>query len=435
MRRSWIWSGITMMIVLSLLPGAHAKKELVDKIVAVVDDEAIFKSKVDQMVSQYMLQQGGGDVSEVQRSIIEKRVLEDLVGNTLIVVQARRLGVDVSFSEVEENVEKAIEQNRKMIGGDEAFNMQLMREGLTMDELKKLYREQIKNRMLVERVLAREINRDQAQISETDLRSYYEEKKDGLPKRPGVVHLSTIFIKFKSSSRASVATKQKLEDILNQIKAGAAFTEMAKIHSEDPSAERGGDLGFLNLDDISDPAFVAAAKKLSPGEISPPVLTGFGYHLIQNVEENAVRNEVHLRHILIVAKPGDEDIAEIFKEAKDIRTQIESGVPFDTLAVRHSDDEATASKGGDLGWLKVADLPEFFREVLGDLKIGEVSQVLRESTGFRIVKLFGREEEREYQFEEVRDDLRNLVEQERLNTMYDDYIKSLRDKYYVDIRN
>jgi parvulin-like peptidyl-prolyl isomerase len=110
-----------------------------------------------------------------------------------------------------------------------------------------------------------------------------------------------------------------------------------------------------------------------------------------------------------------------------------AGESFDSLVVQYSDDPATASSGGDLGWLKVQDLPTFFQDVLESMRPGDISQILRESTGFRIVKLIDREANRHYSFEEVENEIRRSLENEKLALTYDGYIKNLREKFYVRI--
>ena len=102
--------------------------------------------------------------------------------------------------------------------------------------------------------------------------------------------------------------------------------------------------------------------------------------------------------------------------------------------MQYSEDPATAPSGGDLGWLRVADLPEFFRDVLADMNEGDISHVLREPTGFRIVKLLGNENESPYRYEEVEEELRKMAEQEKTASLYDDYLARLRDEFYVDVR-
>jgi peptidyl-prolyl cis-trans isomerase SurA len=418
---------------LLLASGARAERQLIDRIVAVVEDEAIFESDVDQAVRQYFFQRGRTSVTPAEREEVFREALENLINDKLVIAQAGRLGIDVPFSDVEAQVARAIEENVKALGGEEAFNRQLEAEGLTLDELKKLYRTQVKNRMLVERVLQRDMARERGEVSEAELRKFYEENLDRLPKRPEVVHLKTIFLGFETSSSATASARRKTEALRARITAGEDFAAVAKAESEDPSAPLGGDLGFLRPKDLREPALAKTAAALEVGAVSEPVLTMYGYHLLQVTEKRAETGEVRLRHILVRSQPSDDDIEEVFASASEIHRDLTAGAPFDSLAARYNTDPS-AGKDGDLGWLRLSELPQFFRDVLANMKPGEVSPVFRESTGFRIVKLVERDSERTYEFSEIKDDLKRLYDQERFSANYDAYVAGLRKKFSVEIR-
>jgi peptidyl-prolyl cis-trans isomerase SurA len=340
----------------------------------------------------------------------------------------------VSFSEIEKHVDQTIEENKRNLGGEAAFVRALETEGLTLSELKQFIREQIRNRMLVERVLASEIDRGSLQISDTELILLYEQRKSTLPMRPAVVHLRTIYISMESSQSAQAQAKARIDSVYRRVLAGDEFEGLAREYSEDPSAKNGGALGSLKISDLSDPEFAGTAGQLSIGEVSEPVLTSYGYHLIKMTGADPANDEVELSHILIKIKPGDDDIQDVFKHANSVHDMLVAGAPFDSTAIRYSDDKATAEAGGDLGWLRVADLPEFFRDVLTGLNKGDISPVLREPAGFRIVQLVDSEDERPYEYEEVADDLRKLAEQEKLASAYEGYLTGLRNEFYVDVR-
>ena len=416
-------------------PGASAQgqQQLVDRVVAVVEDEAILQSDIDRAVAQYLLTTGATNPTEEQRRELSQEALDELINNKLVVVKAAELGISVSFTEVEDAVDRAIDENRRAMGGEDAFRRQLEAENLTMDSLRKLYREQIQNRMLVERVLAGQIDRSAIEISDDELMAAYEDKKAQLPARPAVVHLATIFIGLDSSVGARNAAKDQIDEIYKRVLAGEDFGELAKEFSEDPSAESGGRLGKLKLSDLSNRAFADAAAELEVGEVSDPVLTPYGYHLILVTGKDESTGEVELSHILIRIKAGDTDIDTVFKTANDVHALLVAGEPFDSMAVKYSTDTNTASEGGDLGWLRAEDLPEFFQDVLKGMSPGEISPVLREPSGFRIVKLLEREAARPYDFEEVKDELGKLLEQEKMSSMYDEYLGSLRDEFYVEV--
>lgn len=413
---------------------AQEQREIVDRVVAVVNDEAIFQSDVDEAVRQLLMQQAATGQNPPEGVNLQQEVLDELVKNKLVIAKAERLGISVSFSEVEKAVDKAIEENKQALGGEAAFTRQLETEGFTLESLRRLYRDQIRNRMLVERVLSREIDRSSIEVTEDELRAEYEKRKSTIPDRPEVVHLATIMIGLESSGTARAGALAAADSLRRRILAGEDFAQVAKAHSQDPSAENGGSLGRLKLSDLGNRAFAEAAEKLEVGEISEPVLTSFGYHLIQVTAADTTTGEVDLRHILIRISAGDEVVQGVYEAAQDVHQAIVQGAPFDSMAAMYSNDTASAAKGGDLGWLRVGDLPDFFKDVLREMKPGDVSPVLREPSGFRIVKLLEREGARRYGFEEVRSELQQVIQQEKIELLYQDYLAKLRNEFYVDVR-
>jgi peptidyl-prolyl cis-trans isomerase SurA len=422
-----------LMLAGAVYPATGTKRELVDRVVAVVENDAIFQSDIDRTVSQFMIDQGQTSMPDSARVRLKGQILNSLISDKLIVAQAGKLEITVSFEEVEETVRRTIAEKQELLGGEAAFDRQLALENMTMDDLKKLYREQVRNRMLVDRVLAAEIDRRTLRISEEELQAHYQERMAELPARPEVVHLKTLILAFQSSDNARLAAREKIDAVYARLQAGEDFADLARQASEDPSAPAGGDLGFVNLADLRDPAFVEVAGRLEVGAVSEPVLTSFGYHIIKLVEKAPTGSDVHLRHIMVRIQAGEGDIKQVYDKATAIHARLVAGESFDSLAVRYSDDPATADNGGDLGWLKVEDLPTFFLDVLQAMKPGEISQILRESAGFRIVQLLEREVERPYDFEEVKNEIKRSLETEKLASSYDTYIRTLRDKFYVRI--
>ena len=423
-----------LVVLLIMSAPVFAERVLIERIVAVVDDDAIFLSDVDQATKQFLIQRGMTDVGDAQRAEIEKTALKELINSRLILAKANRLGITASFSEIEKMIDRAIDDNMKALGGKKTFEHQLAAEGFTIDTLKQLYRDQIRNKMLVDRVLASEIDRRSLRISDEELVATYEKRISAMPRRPPVIHLASIYFAFDSSENAKANASAKIEDLYRRVRNGEDFQELTKEYSEDGTAETGGYLGWLPLEDLSDERFAEAASKLAIGEVSEPVLTSYGYHLIQLVGHNDENGEVELRHLLIHVEAGDDDIQEVFKRASEVHAEVMAGADFSEMAKKHSDDPGTASSGGDLGWLKQDDLPEFFRDVLETMVVGDVSQVLREPSGFRIVKLLEQEDARPFTFDEVKDELRKVVQEKKIADMYDSYITGLRDEFYVEIR-
>ena len=408
--------------------------EIIDRIVAVVEDEAIFESDVDQAVRQYFFQKGQSSVTPAERDEVFDDALQNLINDKLVIAQAGRLGIDVPFSDVEAQVKKAVDENTKQLGGEEAFSRQLQQEGLTLDELKKLYRTQIRNRMLVERVLQKDMQKEHKDPTPEELRKFYDENKQRLPLRPEVAHLKTIFIGFDTSTGSTADAKKKIDALRARIMGGEKFEDVDKAESDDPSGSLGGDLGFVKPEDLREPNFAKAASTLAIGQLSDPVLTVYGYHLIEVTDKRPESGEVRLRHILVRAEPTDKDVEEVFATANKVQADLLAGASFDSLAARYNTDPA-ADKTGDLGWLRVSELPEFFRDVLSNLKPGDISQVTRESTGFRIVQLLARDAERPYEFSEIQTELKQYYSQQSFGSSYEEYVKELRKKFSVEMRN
>jgi peptidyl-prolyl cis-trans isomerase SurA len=417
-------------VILVSASSIRAERQVLDRVVAVVEDYAIFQSDVEQVIKQYMFEQRETNPTQEEVEQLANKVLQDLINDKLVIAQAARLDIDVTFADVEQKVDEALERNRELVGGQEVFEEQLAREGFTLDELKKLYRQQVRNRMLVERVLQMEMSKEDRTMTDDDLRGYYDAHLDELPKRPGVVHLSTILIGYESSVNASGSARSKIDAVHAELMRGESFVELAKKHSEDPSAPMGGDLGFLQPEDLREPAFRDAAMSLGIGEISEPVLTSYGYHIITVAERNPDTGEARIRHILIRINPSENDVQEVFELANDVYAQLQAGAAFEDLADKYGTDP-TAGPGGDLGWLKGGDLPPFFQDVLASMVPGDVSQVLREQSGFRIVRLIDREPERPYEYEEVKNDLRRLYEADVMGEAYNDYVLGLRERFTV----
>ncbi|MDH5270500.1 MAG: SurA N-terminal domain-containing protein, partial [Candidatus Krumholzibacteria bacterium] len=144
-----VWIAAMAVSLLVVAPAIAQEQELIDRVVALVDDEAIFQSDVETAVRQYMFQRGTTSIKPEEREALYNEALQTLIDDRLVIAQAARLGIDVPFSDVEAQVNKTLEENRKALGGDAEFERQLALEGLTLEDLKKLYRTQLRNRMLV----------------------------------------------------------------------------------------------------------------------------------------------------------------------------------------------------------------------------------------------------------------------------------------------
>ncbi|MCD6379609.1 peptidylprolyl isomerase [bacterium] len=405
---------------------------VIDRVIAVVEDKALLQSEFEIEYKRLLLQIGDTEnITIAKRKEIREEVLDGLVADLLMAVHAERVGIEITQESIDDQVQEGIERNRKEIGGEEAFNEELKKNGITIQQLRRQWHEKLQARQLIQKLMYKEVM-GQVDITEKELKEYYRKNIAELPLRPATVTLAQIVILPIASGKSKEKALGKIRMIEEKIQEGEDFADLAKKYSEGPSAKYGGNLGFVKLEDLNNPEFEKAASKLKVGEISPPVLTDFGYHLIKLDEIDG--ENMHMRHILVKLKEGTDEIEEAYNKAKQIRKRILDGEDFGKLASQYSADEKSGSNKGLVGEIAIRDLPEFFRNAIKDVEPGGVAPVVKDSKGFRIIKLLGSTQQRVYSFKEAQEDLKKLLRQERLQKNYADYVETLKGKYYVDIK-
>ncbi|MCK4537460.1 MAG: peptidylprolyl isomerase [Candidatus Krumholzibacteria bacterium] len=402
--------------------------EIIDRVIAVVEDRALLQSEFEMTYRQFLMGSGAESLSAEEEKTRREEVLDMLIGNLLMAVHAEKIGVEVRDEEVNAQVERVLEQRIREMGGIDAFNRELEKAGMTLQQLKDTWSENFRANKLVEEVRYREVYRS-IKVTEEEIREYYQGHIDELPKRPPTVELAQILIMMRLNEAEDLNAMKKISDVQEILATGADFAGTAKEYSEGPSAKYGGSLGFMKLADFGNPVFEAAVKKLLVGEVSDPVLTQHGYHIIKL--EEVTGDEVLLRHILIIVK-RDVDATRAFTE--DIRDRIIAGADFGEMAALYSEDLETKDDGGNVGEIPVPNLPEFFTGALRGVADGEIAPLIEDSRGFRIIKMLGRAEGRPYSLKEARNGVRELIERERATVKSTDYIEKLKKIYYVDVK-
>ncbi len=402
--------------------------EVIDRVIAVVEDRALLQSEFDMEYRRLLMQLQKESLPPKEEKANRREILDALVGNLLMAVHAEKIGVEVTDEQIDTQVERTLEQNMRAMGGAEAFNRELQKAGMTLDQLKDTWRESIRAMRLVEELRYREVYAG-IKVTEDEIRDYYREHVGELPKRPSTVSLAQILIMMKAAGEAEQSALSRIREIKKLIDEGADFAATAQEYSEGPSAKYGGSLGYMKLEDFGNPAFEDAVRKLIVGEVSEPVLTEHGYHIIKLEEVSG--DEVKLRHILI-RREIDAEATRTFAEG--IRRQILDGADFAEMARTYSEDPERKDDGGNVGEIPLPNLPEFFQKAIAGVADGEIAPLIEDSKGFRIIKVLGRNEGRPYTLEEARSGIKELIERERAVEKSDEYIAGLRDIYYVDVK-
>jgi peptidyl-prolyl cis-trans isomerase SurA len=413
-------------------PGAPSiGGEQVDGVAAVVGDDVVLQSDVDEQV-YLLLQQNNARPDSLQVQQLRKDVLDKLIDDRLIVAEAHRENLSVTDAEVDKNVDDAIADTKKRLGSDAAYQAELKNEGMSEDALRKRYHDEVSKQLLANALLRKSLPK--IDVTPTDAEKYFTEHGDKFPKRPASIHAMVIFLPIQPDSLEKLAVRRKAAAALARIKAGEPFSRLAQNLSEDPgTASSGGDLGWFKRGSL-DSTFEEAAFKLPVGVVSGIVQTPFGYHLIKVEEADKVKGEIHARHILFRVTPTEADATRAQKRILDIRTQAAKGVDFGTLARRYSKYTGPATPEGDLGELPLNVFSPDFKAALDTLEIGELSPPLLNAQGYNLFKVVDRSPERAYQLAEVKDDLPEMVRQAKLKEQYDAYVADLRKKAHIEYR-
>lgn len=417
-----------LVLTFVLLSTVYAQQVL-DRIAAVVGDQIILQSELDTQLDLYVGQMRASIRSQKDREQLKKQLLEQMINDRLLLNAAKKdTLIKVTSKEVDDAVQKQL-SSVKAEFSEEEFKAQLKAEGLTENELRKKYREQIQDQMLIDRLVASKLQK--VSVSAKEVRDFYQEFKDSIPDQPEAVKLSHILLEIKTSPETLDSLKSRAERIRGLAQQGQDFADLARRYSEDPTAQQGGDLGLFGRGDMI-PKFEETAFSLAPGQISDVIRTEFGYHIIK--VEDKTDDRVHARHILILIRPSQQDSLRTEQLADSLYQQLQQGADFSELAKQFSDDQDSKKMGGELGWYPVDQMTPEFRHGLENLQVGEVSRPLKSPSGIHILKLLDKREERKLTLDEDWDAIKDMVRRKKTNELVQQWVQKLRQDIYVDIR-
>jgi peptidyl-prolyl cis-trans isomerase SurA len=310
-------------------------KIVMDKVVAVVGDHVVLQSDVENTFSDYIRQDP--NLSDT----IKCSILEGLLSKSLLCEQAARDSIKVTDEEVDAMLDNRIRYFIQQYGSEEKMQEVI---GKTTYQLKDDYRKVFQDDILANRMQS-QVMAD-VKISPAEVRTYFSKiPKDSLPYFPSQVEVGQLVLTPIASKTAEDYALQQLLDIREQITSGKTdFETMAGIYNTDATKDQGGDLGIMTREELV-PEFSAVAFRLQTGEISQPVKTRFGYHLVQMVKR--MGEKARLRHILIRPAVTSDELVLCLQKLDSIKAQIETGkITFIEAVNKFSSDERTKNSGG-----------------------------------------------------------------------------------------
>ncbi|MDX1617472.1 MAG: peptidylprolyl isomerase [Balneolaceae bacterium] len=422
-------------------------RKTLERIVAVVNDHIILKSEVDQQVADYMLrmrQQTGQEIDFSKE--LWYSVLQNIVDRYVLLDKARQDSVTVTDEQVDQQINQRINQVVNQMGSEAAVERQL---GKSIVQLRSDLRENYREEMVVQQ-FRQQLMRD-VTITRPEVREYFERiPADSLPTIPEQVALSQI-VKIppplKDAEQGAFDLAQQLRDSI--LTHGKSIEELARRHSDGPSASNGGRLPLMSLDDLV-AEYSAAASALQPGDISKVVETTFGYHIIRL--NRRVGDKIDTNHILItIDKESYNDQAAI-DSLNVLRDSVLNNpdVSFAALARKHSDDPQTAPQGGRIlnpqSGERLIPLPSLdpalYRIVLLLEEAGDISEPKPFNTGsgnqsrtaYRIVRLDNRITEHVANLKQDYERIKNIALQQKQFRHIQNLIEKLKEEIYVEYR-
>lgn len=407
---------------------ASAQVRQLDRIVAIVDNDVIMQSQLDQRIRevQHTIEKRGAKMPPVD--VMQQQVLERLITENLQLQIGDRSGIRIADEELNQAMGTIAQRNNMNL---DQFRAALERDGLSLDTA----REQIRREMVISRVRQRRIA-ERVQVSNQEVENFLASDLGKL-QLSEEYRLANILIPVSESadSAAIQAAEKTARDTYEQLQNGADFAKLAVSRSASENALEGGDMGWRKAAQLP-PPFDTEVSSMSVGDVTQPVRTPPGFILLKVLEKRGgdtqVRDEIHVRHILI--KPSqirsEEESRRLIERLRD---RILAGESFSELAQSFSEDPGSALNGGDLNWIDPSSLVPEFREVMAATPGGQLSEPFKTPYGWHILEVLGRrasDASDDFREQQALTLLRNRKYEEELQN----WLRQIRDEAYVEIK-
>jgi peptidyl-prolyl cis-trans isomerase SurA len=362
------------------------------------------------------------------QDVLEKQMLERLIMERVQLQFARETGLRVDDIQLDQAIGR-IASNNKM--NMQQFRVALEKDGLTYPT----FREDIRGEMTMVRLREREVD-SKIIISDGEIDNYLANQTT---QTGGAEEYQVAHILLRAPESASPEQLQKLrvrgEQALKRAQGGENFAVLTAAFSDAPDALQGGDLGWRALSRLPS-LYADTAGKLQTGQVSELLRSSAGFHIIKLIAKRggsgpASIQQTNARHILIKINEITSE-PEARRKLENVRERIVNGVDFAEQARLYSQD-GSAAKGGDLGWLNPGDTVPEFERGMDALKPNEVSPVIQSQFGVHLIQVIERRE-RDVSAERQRGVARQALRDRKLDEAYQDWLRQLRDRTYVENR-
>jgi peptidyl-prolyl cis-trans isomerase SurA len=407
---------------------------VIDRIVAIVNDEAITSRELQERTAFAMKQLAQQGTAPPPRAVVERQLLERLVSDRVQLQFAKETGLRVDDVELDRAIGRIAEQNKLTVS---QLRETLERDGVPFAK----FREDIRSEIVMSRLRDREVD-NKIVVTDSEIDALLATSSNDTM-RSDEVNLSHILVVVpeNASPEQVQARRARAEEARAQLTKGADFKQVAAAFSEAPDALQGGLMGWRAGERLPT-LFYDALKSMKAGEVSEILRSANGFHILRLNERRATTasggaklppsvQQTRVRHILLKTNElvSENDARSRLRTLKE---RLENKADFAELARAHSED-ASASKGGDLGWILPGDtVPEFERAMDG-LKIGEISDPVRSPFGWHLIQVMERGVQ-DVSKERQRLAARQTLRARKSDEAYQEWVRQLRDRAYVELR-
>lgn len=420
----WRCLALALAVLLAATPSMAA--QLLDRIVAVVNDDVVLQSELEQEVRTVAAQLQQRNIAMPNQQTLARQVLERLIMQRLQLAIAERNGIRVDEATLNAAVQRIAQQNDLSLS---QFRTTLESEGYDYPT----FREGLRNEIILSRLHQRQAE-SRVNVSPQEIDEYLASQGTEGTTEYLVGHI-LISAPEQASAEQLAQARTRAEEVRQALADGAELAQLAASHSDSSTALDGGSLGWRTQGELPT-LFANQVPHLQPGETGEIVQNPSGFHIIQLLDrrssDQAVITQTHARHILIDTNEVVTD-NDARLRLESLRQRILDGADFAQLARANSDDKGTASQGGDLGWASPGMFVPSFEQAMNELEPGEISLPFQSNFGWHIVQVLERRER------DATDELRRAkaaetIRQRKSEEALEAWLRQLREEAYVDIR-
>ena len=404
----------------------HEGEEL-EKTIAVIGNEVILLSDLEGQLAFYAQQDPSLNIKD---PATRQKVLDAMINEKLVIIKAIEDSMVVTDEEIQQGWDYQL-ANLVRRYGDEKRIEDLY--GMSIARIKTEYRDEIRKQILAQKIRQREFG--EIKVNQREVELFYEQYKDSLPEVPMQVELYHIVRNVETNKTAKDDTRALALRVRDSIITGGDFAQFALKNSDDKATSAsGGELGWFEHGKLFK-EFEEAAFALLEGQISQPVETPFGFHLIQTMKKN--KDSVFVRHILFRVGQSFNDRENTRKFLLDIKVRIEKGEDFEAAARAVSDEKETQGFGGLLGKFPLNYMPGGFKDIIDTLKDGAISDPIQYGSepkvSFHIIWKKRTLQPHKANIKDDFKDIQQLAINYKQNKLYLDWVDGLRKTIYWEV--